>query len=126
MPICQKHPGPARSKLPSAQARRVPDPDDRRRRRTAWVRDHARHCRTHGWLRAARGRRAYRSIRRLLADKLLTESARRPAADLDDERRRYYALSPLGKRVVAAEALRLRALVRAAEASRIIDPEPAR
>ena len=68
----------------------------------------------------------YRSIRRLLADRLLTESARRPAADLDDERRRYYALSPLGKRVVAAEALRLRALVREAEASRIIDPEPAR
>jgi len=68
----------------------------------------------------------YRSIRRLLVDKLLTESGRRPAADLDDERRRYYALSPLGKRVVAAEALRLRALVREAEASRIIDPEPAR
>jgi len=68
----------------------------------------------------------YRSIRRLLADKLLTESVRRPAADLDDERRRYYALTPLGRRVVAAEALRLRALVRAAEASRIIDPEPAR
>ncbi len=68
----------------------------------------------------------YRSIRRLLADKLLTESARRPAADLDDARRRYYALSPLGTRVVAAEALRLRALVREAEASRIIDPEPAR
>ena len=68
----------------------------------------------------------YRSIRRLLADKLLTESSRRPATDLDDERRRYYALSPLGKRVVAAEALRLRALVREAEASRIIDPEPAR
>ena len=68
----------------------------------------------------------YRSIRRLLADKLLTESTRRPAADLDDERRRYYALTPLGRRVVAAEALRLRGLVRAAEASRIIDPEPAR
>src|SRR5688572_24783695 len=68
----------------------------------------------------------YRSIRRLLSDKLLTESARRPAADLDDERRRYYTLSALGKRVVAAEALRLRALVRAAEAIRIIDPEPAR
>jgi DNA-binding PadR family transcriptional regulator len=68
----------------------------------------------------------YRSIRRLIADKLLSESGRRPAADLDDERRRYYALSPLGKRVLAAEALRLRALVRAAEASRIIDPEPVR
>ena len=68
----------------------------------------------------------YRNIRRLLSDKLLTDSVRRPAADLDDERRRYYALTPLGKRVLTAEALRLRALVRAAEAIRIIDPEPAR
>jgi DNA-binding PadR family transcriptional regulator len=67
----------------------------------------------------------YRSIRRLLADKLVAESAKRPAADEDDERRRYYTLTPLGRRVVAAEALRLRALVRDAEAIRLIDPEPA-
>ena len=67
----------------------------------------------------------YRSIRRLLADKLVAESAKRPAATEDDERRRYYALTPLGRRVVAAEALRLRALVRDAEAIRLIDPEPA-
>jgi DNA-binding PadR family transcriptional regulator len=67
----------------------------------------------------------YRSIRRLLADKLVAESANRPSADEDDERRRYYALTPLGRRVVAAEALRLRALVRDAEAIRLIDPEPA-
>lgn len=68
----------------------------------------------------------YRNIRRLLTDKLLVESARRPAAELDDERRRYYALTALGRSVLASEALRLRALVRAAEAIRIIDPEPAR
>jgi DNA-binding PadR family transcriptional regulator len=67
----------------------------------------------------------YRSIRRLLADTLIAESAKRPAADEDDERRRYYTLTPLGRRVVAAEALRLRALVRDAEAIRLIDPEPA-
>ena len=67
----------------------------------------------------------YRSIRRLLADKLVAESSKRPAATEDDERRRYYALTPLGRRVVAAEALRLRALVRDAEAIRLIDPEPA-
>ena len=67
----------------------------------------------------------YRSIRRLLADRLVAESGKRPAADEDDERRRYYALTPLGRRVVAAEALRLRALVRDAEAIRLIDPEPA-
>ena len=68
----------------------------------------------------------YRSIRRLLGDGLVTESARRPLPDRDDERRRYYALSGLGRRVLAAEALRMRALVRAAERSRIIDAEPAR
>jgi DNA-binding PadR family transcriptional regulator len=67
----------------------------------------------------------YRSIRRLLSDKLVAESSKRPSADEDDERRRYYALTPLGRRVVAAEALRLRGLVRDAEAIRLIDPEPA-
>jgi DNA-binding PadR family transcriptional regulator len=68
----------------------------------------------------------YRTIRRLQDDKLLEESARRPAADLDDERRRYYRLTPLGRRVVAAEAARLRRLVRLAESARLLDPEPAR
>ena len=68
----------------------------------------------------------YRTIRRLQDDGLLEESARRPAADLDDERRRYYRLTPFGKRVVAAEAARLRRLVRLAEAARILAPEPAR
>lgn len=68
----------------------------------------------------------YRNIRRLLADGLLAESERRPAPDLDDERRRYFALTPTGRRVLAAEARRLRALVRAAEAGHVIDPEPAR
>jgi DNA-binding PadR family transcriptional regulator len=67
----------------------------------------------------------YRSIRRLLSDELIAESTKRPAADEDDERRRYYTLTSLGRRVVAAEALRLRALVRDAEAIRLIDPEPA-
>ena len=68
----------------------------------------------------------YRTIRRLADDKLLEEAARRPAADLDDERRRYYRLTPFGRRVVAAEAARLRALVRLAERARLLSPEPAR
>jgi DNA-binding PadR family transcriptional regulator len=68
----------------------------------------------------------YRTIRRLSAEGLLEESARRPAADLDDERRRYYRLTPLGRRVVAAEAARLRNLVRIAESARLLDPLPAR
>ncbi len=68
----------------------------------------------------------YRTIRRLQDDRLLEESSRRPAADSDDERRRYYRLTPFGKRVLAAEAARLRRLVRIAESARILAPETAR
>jgi DNA-binding PadR family transcriptional regulator len=67
----------------------------------------------------------YRHIRRLEDQGALKEAARRPAADTDDERRRYYALTPFGRRVLAAEMLRLRALVRLAEERRIIAPESA-
>jgi DNA-binding PadR family transcriptional regulator len=68
----------------------------------------------------------YRTIRRLGDEKLLEEAARRPADGSDDERRRYYRLTPFGRRVVAAEAARLRALVRLAEDARLLQPEPAR
>ncbi|MEX2179563.1 MAG: PadR family transcriptional regulator [Gemmatimonadaceae bacterium] len=67
----------------------------------------------------------YRTIRRLADEGLLEETARRPAVDLDDERRRYYRLTPFGRRVVAAEAARLRALVRLAEQARLLSPQPA-
>jgi DNA-binding PadR family transcriptional regulator len=53
----------------------------------------------------------YRVIKRLLAEGLVAESARREAPDLDDERRRYYGLTPLGSRVLSAELRRLHALV---------------
>jgi DNA-binding PadR family transcriptional regulator len=53
----------------------------------------------------------YRVIKRLLADGLVAESERRAAPDLDDERRRYYRLTTLGGRVLAAELRRLEALV---------------
>jgi len=65
----------------------------------------------------------YRTIRRLQDDRLVEESSRRPAPDLDDERRRYYRLTPLGKRVLAREAAHLRRLVRIAESARILAPE---
>ena len=65
----------------------------------------------------------YRTIRRLQDQGLLTESGRRPSADRDDERRRYYRLTPMGRRVVGAEADRLRALVRLAEAAQVLAPE---
>ena len=68
----------------------------------------------------------YRTIRRLARQHLLEESSRRPVADAGDDRRRYYRLTPFGRRVVAAEAARLRALVRLAEHARVLAPEPAR
>jgi DNA-binding PadR family transcriptional regulator len=64
----------------------------------------------------------YRHIRQLETHHLLEESERRPSADTDDERRRYYRLTALGRRVLAAEMLRLRSLVRLAEERRIIAP----
>jgi DNA-binding PadR family transcriptional regulator len=65
----------------------------------------------------------YRTIRRLEQEGLLDESGRRPAADSDDERRRYYRLTPLGRRVLSAELVRLRELVRLGEEHRVIAPE---
>jgi DNA-binding PadR family transcriptional regulator len=59
----------------------------------------------------------YRMLRRLLDAGLVSESDRRPAADADDERRRYYRVTGLGRRVMAAEADRMAALVRAANAA---------
>lgn len=55
----------------------------------------------------------YRVIKRLLADGLLAESERREAPDTPGERRRYYRLTPLGGRVLAAELDRIRVLVNA-------------
>lgn len=60
----------------------------------------------------------YRSIRAMLADGLIEESERRPAPDLDDERRRYYRITPLGRRVAAAETARLEAVVLEARSKR--------
>jgi len=61
----------------------------------------------------------YRHIRRL-EDSALVAEADAPADE--DERRIYYRLTPFGRRVLAAEMLRLRSLVRLAEARRVISP----
>ena len=58
----------------------------------------------------------YTAIARLLEQRLIEESDERPAEDEDDERRRYYRLTPLGREVANAEARRLAALVRMARA----------
>jgi len=54
----------------------------------------------------------YRVIKRLLADGLVAESARRAAVDSNNERRRYYRITAVGQRVLAAELRRLEELVR--------------
>ena len=62
----------------------------------------------------------YRSIQRLLEQGLIEELAERPAPELDDERRRYYRLTPAGRAAARAEASRLTALVRLARASGLL------
>ena len=77
--------------------------------------------RTEGELRLGAGT-LYRSIHRMLEQGLIVESQRRPARALDDERRRYYRLTPFGTAVARAEARRLSQLVRLAR-SRGFVPE---
>jgi DNA-binding PadR family transcriptional regulator len=73
-------------------------------------------ARTDGKLKLSAGT-LYRSIQRMLDQGLLTEPRKRPAPELDDERRRYYRITPLGLAVARAEAERLTDLVRMARAS---------
>lgn len=54
----------------------------------------------------------YQAIKRMLELGLIEESDERPDPSLDDQRRRYYKLSGLGRRTAAAEAERLQKLVR--------------
>ena len=62
----------------------------------------------------------YASIKRLLEQGLIEELEERPDPEHDDERRRYYRLSPLGRRVAMAEARRLQRLVADARASGLL------
>ena len=63
----------------------------------------------------------YRALRRLVHDGLAAPTARRPHDhDGDDERRRYYTITALGRRVAGAEAARLARLVAAARAAKLI------
>jgi DNA-binding PadR family transcriptional regulator len=59
----------------------------------------------------------YRSIQRMLEQGLIEELTERPAPELDDERRRYYRMTPFGREVARAETARLAALLRLARRS---------
>lgn len=62
----------------------------------------------------------YASIKRLLHGGLIEEIAERPDPDKDDERRRYYRLTSLGRRVAEIEARRLEQLLADARATGLL------
>ncbi len=63
----------------------------------------------------------YGSIKRMLAANLIEESDERPDPQLDDERRRYYRLTELGRRALRAEAERLAQALRIVQAKKLLD-----
>jgi DNA-binding PadR family transcriptional regulator len=62
----------------------------------------------------------YAAIKRLLGQGLIEELDERPDPRHDDQRRRYYRLTRLGRRVATAEALRLQRLLSDARATGLL------
>ncbi|HXA66772.1 MAG TPA: helix-turn-helix transcriptional regulator [Bryobacteraceae bacterium] len=60
----------------------------------------------------------YGTLARLIDADLIEESEERPAAELDDARRRYYKLTRLGRQVLDLESQRLEELVNVMRAKR--------
>jgi DNA-binding PadR family transcriptional regulator len=56
----------------------------------------------------------YRSIQRMQEQGLIAETRERPAKELDDERRRYYRITPFGTEVARAETRRLAQMLKLA------------
>src|SRR5260370_1344157 len=81
-------------------------------------------ARTAGKMRLSPGT-LYGSIKRMLEQGLVQESDERPDPALDDERRRYYRITPFGRRVAGAETERLSRLVSQAVASLLPGSRPA-
>jgi DNA-binding PadR family transcriptional regulator len=75
---------------------------------------------TNGELKLSAGT-LYRSIQRMLEQGLIIETDTRPSPEDDDERRRYYRITPLGRSVAMAETQRLTQLVKLARRSGFAD-----
>jgi DNA-binding PadR family transcriptional regulator len=73
-------------------------------------------ARTGGELKLGAGT-LYRSVQRMLEQGLIVEVSARPAPEMDDERRRYYRITPFGRSVAKAEARRLAQMLKLARAS---------
>lgn len=62
----------------------------------------------------------YRSIKRMMTTGLVEEAGERLSTESQDERRRYYRITRLGRDVVRLEAARLAELTAAARARRLL------
>jgi DNA-binding PadR family transcriptional regulator len=62
----------------------------------------------------------YRYLQRMLEDGMIRELDRRKLSDSSDERRRYYAITNLGRRVAEAEVTRLARLVDFARSKNLV------
>ena len=67
----------------------------------------------------------YGCIKRMLALGLLEPGGERADPAIDDERRRYYRLTDLGRRVARAEADRMARAVAAAQSKHLLSPRRA-
>ena len=65
----------------------------------------------------------YAAIKRLLSQGLIEELQERPDPANDDERRRYYRLTKIGRKVAMAEARRLERLLADARATGLLPRE---
>ena len=62
----------------------------------------------------------YRTLRAMLADGLIEEAAGRQDTGPDDERRRYYGLTDLGREVIQAESKRLELVLTTARRAKVL------
>ena len=75
--------------------------------------------RTNGEIKLSAGT-LYRSIQRLQEQGLIVETKTRPAPEEDDERRRYYRITRMGKAVAQAEVRRLHRLLKMARSCGVV------
>ena len=63
----------------------------------------------------------YLAAQRLMDNGLIAESEKRPAPELDDQRRKYYKLTEFGRRVAAAEVERMSHLLEVALEKNLVE-----
>ncbi|HEX4595715.1 MAG TPA: PadR family transcriptional regulator [Bryobacteraceae bacterium] len=62
----------------------------------------------------------YAMIKRLLSEGIIAECRNRPPVDEDDQRRRYYRLTTLGRQVATAEAERMERMIATAREKHLL------